>query len=153
MYDFVLMLATEKTGGLFDFDGTLPVIVLQFLGLMFVLNSMLYAPLLETIDTRNFYIRRSLEKASTFLTEANQLNLKYENKATRARKAAKIDIVTYQKLYKDILDNEMRSSQNSIDDFVAETTKNFDDNKEKILASLDNEIDSLSDQITTKILS
>lgn len=147
-----LIVATEKTGGLFDFDGTLPVIAIQFLLFMFILNFILYTPLLDVIDKRNIYIKDSLGNASSVLSEANQLNAKYETKATKARKAAKRDIVTYQKLYKDILDDEMKSSQSYIDNFVSETTKNFDDNKENILASLDNEIDSLSGKIISKIL-
>ena len=38
---FILFLATEKTGGLFDLDGTLPLIAIQFLALMFLLNLIL----------------------------------------------------------------------------------------------------------------
>lgn len=151
-YSSILFIATEKTGGLFDFDGTLPVIALQFLLLMFGLNFILYTPLLETIDKRNIYIKKSLDNASNILEEADQLTIKYEEKAAKARKAAKNDLTTYQKLYKDILDNEMKSSQVFIDEFITETTKNFDDYRDNLLGTLDDDIDSLSDQIISKIL-
>lgn len=148
----ILIIVTEKTGGLFDFDGTLPVIILQFIFFMFLLNFLLYNPLLNTIDERNLYIKKSLDEASTILTNANQLNVKYESKASKARKAAKLDLVTYQNLYKDILEEKMKSSQIFIDDFLTETTENFENNKDEILVSFDNEIDSLTSQIMTKIL-
>ena len=37
-YNSILIIGTEKTGGLFDFDGTLPVIAIQFVLFMFILN-------------------------------------------------------------------------------------------------------------------
>lgn len=151
-YNSILIIGTEKTGGLFDFDGTLPVIAIQFVLFMFILNFILYTPLLDTIDERNIYIKTSLEEATNVLAKSNQLNTKYEKKAAKARKAAKLDLITYQKLYKDILDEKMKSSQIFIDDFLAETTKNFENNKDNILVSFDSEIDSLSSQIITKIL-
>lgn len=151
-YNSILIIGTEKTGGLFDFDGTLPVIAIQFVLFMFILNFILYTPLLDTIDERNIYIKTSLEEATTVLAKSNQLNTKYEKKASKARKAAKLDLITYQKLYKDILDEKMKSSQIFIDEFLLETTKNFENNKDNILLSFDGEIDSLSSQIITKIL-
>nr|YP_009227340.1 AtpG [Sargassum thunbergii]AMB49090.1 AtpG [Sargassum thunbergii] len=151
-YNSTLIIVTEKTGGLFDFDGTLPVIGLQFIVFMFILNSILYNPLLDIIDERNTYIKRSLDEAAKILTKANQLNEKFDEKASKARKAAKLDLVIYQNLYKDILEEKMKSSQIFIDDFLTETTENFESNKDEILISFDNEIDSLTSQIMTKIL-
>lgn len=151
-YNSILLLSTEKTGGLFDFDGTLPVIVLQFVLFMFILNFILYTPLLDTIDERNVYITKSLAEATNVLTKSNELNIKYEKKTAKARKAAKLDLLTYQNLYKEILEEKMKSSQLFIDKFLIETIKNFDNNKENILNSFDSEIDTLSNQIMTKIL-
>nr|YP_009182359.1 ATP synthase CF0 B' chain subunit II [Costaria costata]YP_010206455.1 AtpG [Alaria crispa]YP_010206596.1 AtpG [Alaria marginata]YP_010206737.1 AtpG [Alaria esculenta]YP_010206878.1 AtpG [Alaria crassifolia]YP_010207019.1 AtpG [Alaria praelonga]YP_011006084.1 ATP synthase CF0, subunit B' [Dictyoneurum californicum]QWK42499.1 CF0 subunit II [Lessoniopsis littoralis]UAX21898.1 AtpG [Alaria sp. PI001]UAX22039.1 AtpG [Alaria sp. PI20]UAX22462.1 AtpG [Alaria sp. TTB000023]UAX22603.1 AtpG [A len=151
-YNSILIIGTEKTGGLFDFDGTLPIIALQFVIFMFILNFILYTPLLDTIDERNLYIKKSLDEATSVLTKSNQLNVKYEAKTSKARKAAKLDLLTYQKLYKDILEEKMKSSQLFIDKFLIETTENFENNKDSILTSFDNEIDSLSSQIMTKLL-
>lgn len=151
-YNSILLLSTEKTGGLFDFDGTLPVIALQFLIFMFVLNFILYTPLLDTIDERNLYISKSLAEATRILTKSNELNIKYEKKTAKARKAVSLDLLTYQNLYKDILEEKMRASEIFIDKFLTETTKNFEDNKETILKSFDAEIDSLSNQILKKIM-
>nr|YP_011007069.1 ATP synthase CF0, subunit B' [Phaeostrophion irregulare]WAM64356.1 ATP synthase CF0, subunit B' [Phaeostrophion irregulare] len=150
--NYVLLIGTEKTGGLFDFDGTLPTIAIQFLIFMFILNFILYTPLLDTIDERNLYMKTSLAEASSILKKSNEINVKYEKKASKARNAAKLDLIIYQKLYKDILEEKMRSLQTSIDQFLFQTTENFEDNKENILASFENEIESLSNQIMSKIL-
>nr|YP_011007351.1 ATP synthase CF0, subunit B' [Scytothamnus australis]WAM64780.1 ATP synthase CF0, subunit B' [Scytothamnus australis] len=151
-YSSILIIGTEKTGGLFDFDGTLPVVALQFILFMFLLNFILYTPLLDSIDERNVYIKKSLDEATSLLAKSNKLNTKYEVKASKARKAAKLDLLTYQKLYRDILDEKMKSSQVFIDDFLIETTENFEKNKDNILTSFDNEIEVLSNQVMTKII-
>nr|YP_010032322.1 AtpG [Schizocladia ischiensis]QOW07529.1 AtpG [Schizocladia ischiensis] len=148
----MLFLATEKTGGLFDFDGTLPVILFQFLLLMFTLNFVLYTPLLDTINERNAYISKSLEKASTILYEAKVLTNKYLSELDIVRKEAQIEASMVQRIYKEIIDNDIRASQSFIDEFVSKMTEEFENNKDNILISLEDEIDSLSIQIISKIL-
>ena len=63
----ILFLATEKEGGLFDLDGTLPLIAIQFLALMFLLNLILYTPLLNVINDRNQYINKKTIWQTLFL--------------------------------------------------------------------------------------
>ena len=46
----------------------------------------------------------------------------------------------------------MKSSEDFINKFLMETTKNFEENKENILKSFDTEIDSLSNQIMKKMI-
>lgn len=147
-----LFLATEKPGGLFDFDGTLPLVAIQFLVLMVVLNLILYTPILSAINDRNQYITENLAKASQLLAQANNLTTQYESELAKARKEAQIEISTSQKFYKEILEIESRTSQKYIDEFLGKITTNFNLKKQKVLTSLENEIDSISNQIISKIL-
>nr|QWK41787.1 CF0 subunit II [Protohalopteris sp.] len=151
-FNSILLIGTEKPGGLFDFDGTLPIIALQFVILMFLLNFILYTPLLDYIDGRNIYVDECLKAASFLLKNSKALNAEYEKKTSQARKAAKLDLVIYQKLSKEILEEKVKTSQASIDKFLNEMTNNFEQNKESILTSFENEIESLSGQIMSKIL-
>lgn len=45
-------------GGLFDFNATLPLMVLQILLLMVVLNAIFYTPIARVLDERDEYIKR-----------------------------------------------------------------------------------------------
>lgn len=148
----ILLLATEKPGGLFDFDGTLPLMAIQFLALMFLLNFILYTPLLNVINDRNQYISKNLANASSILSQSNQLIKQYETELAKARKEAQLEISTLQKLHKSILETEARSSQKVIDEFLVKITNSFKAKKDKVLVSLESEIDSLSSQIISKIL-
>jgi len=72
-----ILLAEESAGGLFDFGATLPFIVIQFLLLMFILNLILYRPLIKLVNQRNEYVLDNLNKASEKLIEANELVVNY----------------------------------------------------------------------------
>jgi F-type H+-transporting ATPase subunit b len=148
----ILFLATERPGGLFDFDGTLPLVAIQFLALMFLLNVILYTPLLNVINDRNQYISKNLANASSILSQSNQLIKQYETELGKARKEAQLEISTLQKLHKSILETEARASQKIIDEFLVKITNSFKVKKDKVLVSLESEIDSLSSQIISKIL-
>ena len=42
--------STEEAGGLFDFNATLPLMALQILLLMVVLNAIFYTPIAKVLD-------------------------------------------------------------------------------------------------------
>ena len=60
-------------GGLFDIGATLPLVAIQFLILMFLLNTFLYSPLTTHVNDRNAYILENLSRAGDLLLQANQL--------------------------------------------------------------------------------
>ncbi|CAL8412564.1 unnamed protein product [Dictyota dichotoma] len=151
-YNSIFLISVEKTGGLFDFDGTLVVILIQFILLMIILPSLLYNPLLDIIDERITYMEESLEEASTILAESNRLNLKYEKKTSKARKIVELDLLTYQRLYKDLLDNKMKALQLLIDEFLLNTIINAEKNKESVLGSFETQVDSLTNEMIIKLL-
>ncbi|CAM9096096.1 unnamed protein product [Choristocarpus tenellus] len=152
LYNSILILTTEKTGGLFDFDGTLPVIVLQFLILMFILNFLLYTPLLDVIDERNIYIKKNLKVATSIIMDAEKLSNKYENKISKIQKDLQLNTIVFQKLYQKIINSELENSQFTLNNFIETTLEYFITKKKELLINLDGEIDSFSAQIISKIL-
>lgn len=148
----ILFLTLKKSGGLFDFDGTLPVIGIQFLIFMFLLNIILYTPLLNVINERNQYINKNLAQASIILTQANKLTKQYEDQLLKAKKEAQLEITTLQKLHKTILEIEVKSSQKIFDNYLAKILTNLKIEKSRILTSLEKEINSLTNEIMVRII-
>ena len=58
MTNLIFLLAEEQKGGLFDFNATLPLMALQILLLMVVLNLVFYTPVAKVLDERDEYIRK-----------------------------------------------------------------------------------------------
>jgi F-type H+-transporting ATPase subunit b len=148
----ILLLATEKPGGLFDLDGTLVLVAIQFLALMVVLDLILYTPLLNVINERNQYINKNLANASNKISESNQLIKYFEEELSKARRNKLAEISTSEKLYKAILDIQSKSSQKIFEKFLANFTAELEENKKEVLPSLKGEIQTLINQVTSKIL-
>jgi len=107
----VLSSEIDGPGGLFDFDATLPLVAIQFIVLMVVLNIIFFNPLLITIRERNEFILNNLAKASEILTKANLLTTQYEQELSSIRKEAQIEITNSQKIHQEILEIELNISQ------------------------------------------
>jgi F-type H+-transporting ATPase subunit b len=149
----ILISSSEVSGpgGLFDFDGTLPLVAIQFLFLTFILNSMLYHPLLTAMEERQDYIVTNLSKASQILGEADQLIQDYEQKLTSVRQEAQFEITNSQKIHKEILEVELNISQKYIDNLLDTIQQDLTSKKEMTLNSLDEIVQSLSGTIETKL--
>jgi F-type H+-transporting ATPase subunit b len=150
--NLILFLTLERSGGLFDFDGTLPLIGIQFLIFMFLLNTILYTPLLNVINERNQYINKNLAQASIILTQANKLTKQYEDQLLKARRKAQLEIASVQKVHKTILEMEIKSSQKIFDNYLIKILNNLKIEKSRILSSLEKEINSLTNEIMVRIV-
>ena len=148
---FILLAQEGGPGGLFDIGATLPLVALQFLVLMFILNSILYNPLITLMNQRNEYILDNLSKASEMLITAEELTTQYETELASTKKEAQQEISQLKKVQKESFDNELSLSQKSIDTLVGKILENFAATKETVLAGLGSEIDSLSNQMVTKL--
>jgi len=149
----ILISSSEVSGpgGLFDFNLTLPLIAIQFLLLIVILNILLYNPLLTIIEERKEYILTNLSKASQLLSEANKLTTQYEQELTNVRKEAQLEITNSQKIHKEILEIELNISQKYIDNLLDTIQKDLLAKKNIALNSVDVIVQSLCADIEAKL--
>jgi F-type H+-transporting ATPase subunit b len=149
----ILISSSEVSGpgGLFDFNLTLPLIAVQFLLLIVILNIILYSPLLTVIEERKEYILTNLSKASQLLSEANKLTAQYEQELTNVRKEAQLEITNSQKIHKEILEIELNISQKYIDNLLDTIQKDLLAKKNIALNSLDEIVQSLCADIEARL--
>lgn len=148
-----LILSSEVSGpgGLFDFNLTLPLVAIQFVGLMIVLNIILYTPLLTIIEERKEYILTNLGKASELLAEANKLTTQYEDELANIRKEAQSEITNSQNIHKEILDLEINISQKFLDNLLNNIQTDFENKKTSTLNNLEDSVQTLCENINTKL--
>jgi F-type H+-transporting ATPase subunit b len=154
MINLSILISTSEIsgpGGLFDINATLPLVAIQFVLLMVLLNIILYSPLLTIIEERKEYILTNLGKASEILAEANTLTTTYEEELTRVRKEAQTEITTSQKIHKEILESELSISQKYIDNLLDTITKDLLAKKDIALNSLDEIVKSLCVDIEARL--
>ena len=154
MINFSILISSSEVsgpGGLFDINATLPLVAIQFLLLMVVLNILLYNPLLTVIEERKEYILTNLSEASKILAEANKLTTQYEQELEDVRKQAQLEITKSQKIHKEILEVEVNISQKYIDNLLDTITKDLFAKKEIALNNLDEIVKSLLIDIELKL--
>ena len=147
----ILSSEVDGPGGLFDIDATLPLVAIQFLLLMVILNIVLYNPLLTIIEERKEYILTNLCKASELLAEANSLTAQYEEELTSVRKEAQLEITNSQKIHQEILDLEINISQKYLDNLLDTITNDFESRKTLALSNLEESVQSLCNDINTRL--
>ena len=152
MVNFSILLSNSEItgpGGLFDINATLPLVAIQFLLLMVILNIILYSPLLAIITERKEYILNKLAQASDILAQANELTNQYEQELNSVRKEAQLEITNSQKIHKEIFEIELNISQKYIDDLLNTITEDLLDKRHTALNSLDTIVQTLCGEIET----
>nr|YP_009395986.1 ATP synthase CF0 subunit II [Dasya naccarioides]ARW65172.1 ATP synthase CF0 subunit II [Dasya naccarioides] len=145
-------LDTEPPGGLFDFNATLPLMALQFLGLTVILNLLFYRPISQILNEREDYIRNSLTTASAYLVKADELTNQYEYELAESRKNAQNIIKTAQQEAQTLVSNKIKEAQKETDKLLDGAYQQLNIQKEKALQSLEIEVDRLSNEIKVKLL-
>jgi len=138
-------------GGLFDINATLPLVAIQFILLMVILNIILYSPLLTIIEERKEYILSHLAEASEKLAQAKELTTQYEKDLENTRKEAQLEITNSQNIHKEILEIELEISQKYIDSLLETISVDLLEKKETTLTNLDTSVKALCTEVETKL--
>src|SRR5919202_449348 len=144
--------AAAKEGGLFDFDATLPLMAVQFLLLVVVLNAVFYKPLGKAIDERAEYIRTILLQAKERLEKSQKLSKQYEQELAETRRKAQATIAAAQADAKKIATDKMTQAQQEAQAQREQAQQEIEQQKAEALASLEQQVDALSRQILEKLL-
>ena len=137
--------------GLFDFNATLPLVAIQFVLLMLILNTILYSPLLAIIEERQEYILNNLAKASEVLTQANELTTYYEQELSNVRKEGQSLVTDGQKIHKELLEIELDTSQVYLDKLLDTIIEDLMDKQKTALSSLDKIVQSLCSEVENQL--
>ncbi|MEQ8972998.1 MAG: F0F1 ATP synthase subunit B' [Coleofasciculus sp. C1-SOL-03] len=158
MIHWTILLAVEAAeeaateGGLFDFDATLPLMALQFLILVAVLNVVFYKPLSKAIDGRDDYIRQNRLEARERLEKAQNLAKQYEQELADTRRKSQETIAAATADAQKIAADKMAQAQAEAQAQREQAQKEIDQQKAEAMASLEQEVDSLSRQILEKLV-
>ncbi len=151
-WQFPLIVAVETSGGLFDIDATLPIMAIQFLLLVAVLNQVFFSPLTKAIDERNNYVRQQIALAQERLEKAKALALAYEKELVAARKASQEKIANAQAEATRLRSQKIAEAMTAAQNQVAEARAELSQQKAAAESALREQVQALSQQILAKLL-
>jgi len=133
---FIILTEESSKGGLFDIGATLPLVAVQFLILMFILNIILYNPVLTILNERNEYVLDNLNKTSDLIILSNELSSEYEKVVINVKKDAKNKILKLQKIQRDLFDSELKITQIEIENLTKMVFERREEKKNAILNTI-----------------
>jgi len=147
---FQSLSSTIGAGGLFDFGATLPLMAIQFLALMVVLDNMLYSPLLTVINEREEYVQINLKKAAELIEQANKIKMAVDKQISDAEQESQINIAKYTKESKALFDDQIKLMQAKFNGAVEKSSASIREKQTQDLQALRSQSEAA---ITRKILS
>ncbi|AFY74732.1 F0F1-type ATP synthase, beta subunit [Synechococcus sp. PCC 7502] len=144
--------SAESSGGLFDFDATLPIMAAQILILVAVLNKIFFKPLTKAIDDRNDYVRTNIAGAKERLEKAKLVAAQYESELAETRKSSQALLLAAQSDANKIRAEQIAATLAESQAQVAAAKAEIEQQRSEAIAALDVQVDVLSRQILEKLL-
>jgi len=146
------VLLAEAEGGLFDFDATLPLMAVQFLVLVAVLNATFYKPLGQAIDDRDNYVRSNEMDAQQKLVEIQKVTEQYEQELAQTRKQAQTLVANARAEAQKIAADQFAAAQDEAVRTRDVAAAEIEQQKQVAFAALEQQVDALSRRMLEKLL-
>lgn len=144
--------AEIEKAALFDFNLTLPIMMVQFLVLMVALDKIYFTPLGSFMDQRDAAIKEKLGSVQDTSSEVKEL----EEQAAAIMRAAKAEIAAalnaMKKETQAELEVKLAEGKAKVDAELREALAKLDQQKADTIKALDSQIAALSQDIVSKVL-
>lgn len=137
---------------MFDFDATLPLMAVQFLILMALLNAVFFKPLSKALDERDSYIRQNYKDAEDRLAKTQELASQYERELAQTRKAAQEIVIAAQNEAQERSNQKIAEAQREAQQAREKAAAEIDRQKQEAMQSLEGQVSALSRQMLEKLL-
>lgn len=137
---------------MFDFDATLPLMAVQFILLMVVLNAILFKPLTKVIEDRSTLISNSQTGAKQGLEQVNAITQQYEKALIDSRRQYQSIIAKAQAEAQKTASEQIAAAQAEAVAARETATRELAAQKVSAMAELEKQVDSLSQEIVNKLL-
>jgi F-type H+-transporting ATPase subunit b len=138
--------------GMFDFDATLPLMAIQFLVLVFLLNKIFYKPLGKVLDERTEYVRQNSQDAKGRLEKATAIATQYEQELVEVRRESQNIIAKARDEAQQVVTAKVQEAQQEIQQQREATSHEIEIQKAQAFHTLEGDVDALSWQILEKLL-
>lgn len=137
---------------MFDFDATLPLMAVQFILLMVILNAILFKPLTKVIEARSTLISNSQTGAKEGLEQVNAITQQYEKALIDSRRQYQSIIAKAQAEAQKTASEQIAAAQAEAVAARETATRELAAQKVSAMAELEKQVDSLSQEIVNKLL-
>ena len=137
---------------MFDFDATLPLVAIQFLLLVAVLNAVFFKPLSKVLSDRQDYVNGNNAEARERQDKAKRLEQNYNDKLLSSRRQSQSIIADAQTEAQKKSSSQIADTQRRLQEQSMGVQLELEQQKQAAFNTLEKEVDALSQQILNKLL-
>lgn len=137
---------------MFDFDATLPLVAIQFLLLVAVLNAVFFKPLSKVLSDRQDYVNGNNTEARERQDKAKRLAEDYSGKLSASRRLSQSIIADAQTAAQKKSSAQVAEAQRRLQEQTMGVQLELEQQKQAAFSTLEKEVDSLSQQLLKKLL-
>ncbi|ADG83723.1 F0F1 ATP synthase subunit B [Thermincola potens] len=126
--------------------------IVNFLILLFILNKLLYKPMLQMLDDRKKSIEDAINSAETAKAEAEALRKEYETRLAEAKKEAQDIIAKATKLGEEMKKEIVANAQEEANKAIRKAQEEIAREKDAAVAALRDEVATLAVMAAGKVL-
>ncbi|YP_003359229.1 ATP synthase CF0 B' subunit (plastid) [Cryptomonas paramecium] len=144
--------AEKISSHLFYFNATLPIVAIQVLVLMSILNKVFYKPVKEALQNRKLTLHKTQLHISELMSQANYISKQNQQQLNNKKREAHQKENTAQERIKQRVSNEVKKAQTKIEQFLKSHKANLLLEKDKNLQLLNAEANNLAINVEEKLL-
>ncbi|MCG9892620.1 MAG: F0F1 ATP synthase subunit B' [Thermosynechococcaceae cyanobacterium MS004] len=137
---------------MFDFDATLPLVAIQFLLLVVVLNAVFFKPLSKVLSDRQDYVSSNNTEARERQDKAKRLAQDYSEKLSSSRRQSQTIITDAQTAAQKQSSAQVAEAQRKLQEQATSIQLELEQQKQAAFSALEKEVDTLSQQLLKKLL-
>ena len=135
-----------------EFNATFLISAISFIVFIFIMNKILYKPVLEIMEKRQNYIDANKNEAYEHHKKAQQLLVDKDARVAEAQRTSRDIVASKADAIKEEKSKVLNDTKNSVTSYFSEQKQNLAHQKDEAAANMKHDVADLANRLTTKLM-
>lgn len=135
-----------------EINATILVSAISFIVFIFIINKILYKPVLEIMEKRQNYIDANKNEADAHHKKAQQLLVDKDARVAEAQRTSRDIVASKADAIKEEKSKVLNDTKNSVTSYFSEQKQNLAHQKDEAAANMKHDVADLANRLTTKLM-
>ena len=135
-----------------EINATILVSAISFIVFIFIMNKILYKPVLEIMEKRQNYIDASKNEADEHHKKAQQLLVDKDARVAEAQRTSRDIVASKADAIKEEKSKVLNDTKDSVTSYFSEQKQNLAHQKDEAAANMKHDVADLANRLTTKLM-
>lgn len=135
-----------------EINATILVSAISFIVFIFIMNKILYKPVLEIMEKRQNYIDANKNEADEHHKKAQQLLVDKDARVAEAQRTSRDIVASKADAIKEEKSKVLKDTKDSVSNYFSEQKQNLAHQKDEAAANMKYDVADLANRLTTKLM-